>query len=177
MKGTVAYGEVRGEAGRVDRRPGDAHVRRAVPGDVPGIGRLLGTFASRGLLLPRSREQLYRHVRDFTVAAVERRIVGCAALQIYSGVDAEVSAVAVGEAWHNRGLGRRLVVNALDEARTLAITRVFAVTKGQAAFFHRLGFRAVSMDVLSTALSAEARAARGDELSSEKTVLVREFAG
>lgn len=108
--------------------------------DVPAILELLDGFARRGLLLPRTPDQLYRNIREFVVAEDVEGIVGCGALRIYSPRLAEIGALAVAEHCHGRGVGRCIVDALVDEAYELGIGRVFALTL-QEGFFHRLGFR------------------------------------
>jgi amino-acid N-acetyltransferase len=115
-------------------------LRAARLADVPAIQALLDGFARRGLLLPRTREQLYRNFREFVVAEDVEGIVGCGALRIYSPELAEIGALAVAERCHGRGIGRCIVDALVDEADALGVGRVFALTL-QEGFFHRLGFR------------------------------------
>ncbi len=117
-------------------------IRTAGLGDAREIHALLEGFAARGLLLPRTLDQVCRTIRDFVVAVEAGRIVGCGALKIYSETLAEVGALAVAEDRHGAGIGSR-IVRALDaEAWALGIRRLFALTL-QESFFHRLGFRTV----------------------------------
>ena len=41
------------------------HVRPAAIGDVPTILHLLEIYSAQGNLLPRTMNELYRHLRDF----------------------------------------------------------------------------------------------------------------
>jgi len=52
--------------------------------------------------------------------------------------------LAVEERCQGRGIGRHLVDALLDEARSLGLRRVFALTL-QEGFFHRMGFRTTSV--------------------------------
>jgi amino-acid N-acetyltransferase len=114
--------------------------RRAEPSDAAAIHALQQAFVARGLLLPRSIEQIYRTIRDFVVAEQDGQVVGSASLRIYSAELAEVGALAVAEDVQGTGVGRRLVETLLHDARVLGLRRVFALTL-QDGFFHRLGFR------------------------------------
>ena len=132
----------------------DAPLRAAELADVPQLLQLLDGFARRGLLLPRSAEQVYRQFREFTVAVSDDGVVGSVALRVYSPELAEVAGLAVSEHLHGQGLGRRLVETAVAQARALGIRRVFALTL-HPDFFHRCGFRTTSVAAFPQKLEAD----------------------
>jgi amino-acid N-acetyltransferase len=117
-------------------------VRRARVGDVQRLYELINYYAARGDMLPKTLDQLYHRVRDFNVAEAGGEVIGCAALKITWRDLAEVVSVAVHPDFHGRGVGRRLVLPLVDEARELGIPTLFTLTL-QVGFFSRLGFREV----------------------------------
>ena len=129
-------------------RPEEITVRRARVSDVPRMVGLINTYASQGLMLPKSATQLYNHIRDFIVADTGGEIVGCAGLKITWQDLAEIISLAVAPAFQGKGLGRRLVEPLIEDARALEIPTVFALTY-QTSFFDRLGFRVVPKETLS----------------------------
>ena len=125
-------------------------LRKALIQDVKPIHRLLMEYASRGLLLARSLSELYDHIRDFYVLAAEADddgLIGCCALGVCWEDLAEIRSLAVAEGLQRRGHARRLVEACIEEAVTLGIHRVFALTYVD-DFFHRMGFRDVEKSVL-----------------------------
>jgi len=58
-----------------------------------------------------------------------------------------VRSLAIKAEWKGRGVGRLIVENLLEQARTLGLPRVFALTY-QDGFFERAGFRAVPHEML-----------------------------
>jgi amino-acid N-acetyltransferase len=125
------------------------YVRKARIEDVRTIHALLMECSKQGLLLPRSFNQLYSHLRDFFVLGQDQggSILGCCALSIAWEDLAEVRSLAVAAQCRGQGWGRRLVEACLSDAITLGIYRVFTLTY-QAHFFERLGFQVVSKDNL-----------------------------
>ncbi|MFP4392306.1 MAG: N-acetyltransferase [Desulfohalobiaceae bacterium] len=123
-------------------------LRKAHIQDVPAIHGLLMRFSSQGLLLPRSYNELYSHLRDFLVLdrAGGSQICGCCALSIAWANLAEIRSLVVDESQQGQGWGKRLVEACLSEALTLGVYRVFTLTY-QTEFFARLGFVQVSKDV------------------------------
>ena len=121
--------------------------RRARPGDVPAIHRLVAHYAAKGLLLPRAEDEIRAHFAHFLVLTEKTRsngraqeqLVGCVALESYGADLAEIRSLAVDPEIHGRGLGARLLKAALAAARRRKIARVFAVTHAP-DFFRRHGF-------------------------------------
>jgi len=127
----------------------DYYIRKARVRDVGAIHTMLMGCASDGLLLPRSRSDLYRHLRDFFVAVPQDNgdAIGCCALAIIWDDVAEVRSLAVTEKAKHLGLGTKLVEACLSEAVTLGIYRVFTLTYVP-DFFGRFGFKESGKDVL-----------------------------
>jgi len=131
---------------RVVRPAPEITVRAARISDMRQVEALVNGFARDNLMLPKTYDQLARLFREFVVAVdPEERVVGCGALRVYSEELAEIASLAVDEAVHGAGIGRRLVERLIAEARSLGLRRVFALTL-QEGFFHRLGFRTVPRD-------------------------------
>jgi amino-acid N-acetyltransferase len=122
-------------------------IRKARMGDVEPIHKLVTEFARKEIMLPRSRSDLYESLRDFEVADLGGKVVGCGALTIEWDNLAEVKSVAVSRPYQRRGIGRRLVKACMAEAQRLGITRVFALTMAP-TFFESLGFQQVPRESL-----------------------------
>lgn len=130
------------------------YLRRAEPSDAREIHALLENFVAVGQLLPRTLKQVYRTIRDYVVAVEDGRIVGCAALRIYSVDVAEIGALAVRMQRHGGGIGSRLVDALIRDAQMLGLRRVFALTL-QDGFFHRLGFETTLVSEFPEKVSAD----------------------
>lgn len=122
-------------------------IRPAAIGDVPYIHHLLEIYAAQGNLLPRTMNELYRHLRDFFVAEVNGQVAGCGALEIFTESLGEVRSLVVDDAWKGQGFGRLLVQRIIEEGRAIGLKRLMALTY-VAPFFHKLGFKTVPMDTL-----------------------------
>lgn len=116
----------------------DALIRKPEVEEAPAIQALLEGFAARRLLLPRTLEDIYEHLREFFVAVVDDEVAGCGALRLWGGL-AEVRSLAVVETQQKRGVGAGIVRACVEEARRLHVDEVFALTF-QPEFFERLGF-------------------------------------
>ncbi len=123
--------------------------RKARLEDVEDIHRLIGSHARKGDLLPRSRNQLYEHLRNFWVAEEEGGLVGCASLQVSWKDLAEIRSLAIAEKWKGRGIGSRLVILCLEDAHALGVNKVFALTlPDRVVFFEKHGFEKTPMNQL-----------------------------
>ena len=122
-------------------------VRAAAIADVVEIHHLIERYAEMGNLLPRPMSELYRHLRDFFVVTVDRQVVACGALEIFTESLGEIRSLVVAKAQKRQGLGRLLVERLVQEAHHIGLQRVMALTYVP-EFFHKLGFHTVAKDTL-----------------------------
>jgi len=99
-------------------------------------------------MLHRSLESVYESLREFLVACDgEDRILGCVAVDVFWGDLAEVKSLAVASGHRGRGIGRRLLAAAIEDARRLGIRKLFALTY-EREFFERYGFETIDRQML-----------------------------
>lgn len=117
----------------------DVIVRRATISDVAELSKFIEPFVQQGRLLRRTTMELEILVAHCYVAVYEGRIVGCAALEIYSHKLAELRSLAVSPEVRRMGIGQRLVTACVDAAKKLNILEVMAITSSE-EFFKTCGF-------------------------------------
>ena len=117
-------------------------VRKAAMADIAPILDLIKGYAARGLMLARTEFEISEDIRDFSVAYLGERLVGCAALHFYSPTMGEIRSLAVHEDAKEHGVGRRLIDALVQEARMYALDAVFAFTY-VVEFFRKMGFQPV----------------------------------
>jgi len=122
-------------------------IRAATIADVPTLHDLLETYAAKGNLLPRSMNEIYRHLRDFFVIELNGKIAAIGALEIFTEDLGEVRSLVVADEYERRGLGRLMVQRIVAEARQIGLRRLMALTYAP-EFFHKLGFQTVGIDTL-----------------------------
>ena len=108
---------------------------------------LIGSFASRGQMLPKSLSELYDQIRDFFVYEEDGAVVGTCALHVSWDDLAEIRSLAVQERHWGRGVGESLVRACIDESKELGIKRIFALTY-RSEFFEKLGFVQIDKSTL-----------------------------
>jgi amino-acid N-acetyltransferase len=116
-------------------------IRKALLQEVPEIRKMLAEFAQSGDVLPRTLASLYSQVRDYLVFREdEGPLIAVAALHVCWDGLGEIRSLVVTPAYQRRGIGSRLVLSCLEEARQLGLRQVFALTTSP-PFFERFGFR------------------------------------
>ncbi|MDZ4828781.1 MAG: argininosuccinate lyase [Phycisphaerae bacterium] len=122
-------------------------LRQARVDDLDAICTMVDHWAKMGENLPRSREDIVKAILDFGVAVIDGKVVGCAALWIYTPQLAEIRSLGIDESYQGRGIGQAVVRYFLDLARDLHITKTFVLTRAP-AFFEKCGFTTVSINSL-----------------------------
>ena len=122
-------------------------IRPATIHDVPRIGDIINSHAELGKMLFKSYAQLFEDLRDFGVYEEDGRVLGVAAVTIIWADLAEVRSLAVDESQRGKGIGRKLVEWAVDEARRLGIRKIMSLTYEQ-RFFEKLSFEVVPKESL-----------------------------
>lgn len=114
-------------------------IREAMREDIPALEEFVELFVQANRLLPRTTEELYDLIPFGFVAIVSGRLVGFAALEIYSAKLAEIRSLAVLGEFQGLGIGRRLVERCVDLAQHRNILEVMAITSSD-GFFRACGF-------------------------------------
>jgi len=103
--------------------------------------RIINDWAKKKVLLERSLNYIYENLRDFWIWEEKGKVVGACALHVVGWQNmAEVKSLAVDKKHQRKGIGGALVRACLDEAKSLGIKRVFALTFSP-RFFKKRGFR------------------------------------
>ena len=115
-------------------------IRPAKINDVKQIQKLINLFAEKKEMLPRSLNEIYENIQEFTVCEIRGKITGCCALHVTWDSLAEIKCLAVISHLHGKGIGRQLVEKSVKNARKLGVKKIFALTF-KPSFFKSLGFR------------------------------------
>ena len=117
-------------------------IRPAQHNDVHTIVRIIGHYASEGLMLPRSHGAMAESLSHYVVADHDGEVVGCGGLEPYSPTVAEIYGLATSPENTPRGTGSAIVKALIERARTENLSQVFALTLAP-GFFQKMGFRTV----------------------------------
>lgn len=124
----------------------EAVCRWATADDVEDLHRLIESYAVQGIMLPRSREALARHIDSFVVAEIDGDIVGCGSLFQLGPELVEIRSLGMKEGYKGCGIGTKLVDLLVEEARARGIPRVMALTYA-VDFFRKNGFEVVDKEI------------------------------
>lgn len=122
-------------------------IRAAKITDAKAINALINEYAEQDRMLYRSLADIYENLRSFSVAEENGRIIGCCCLAIIWSDLAEIKSLAVDNAHKGRGIGKALVHFAIDKAKELGISKVFALTM-EPGFFEKIGFEQINTEKL-----------------------------
>ena len=117
-------------------------IRPAQLQDIEPIVRIIGHYASEGLMLPRSHTALYNALPNYLVADIGGDVIGCGGVEQYTNDTAEIFGVATAPDTSVRGTGTAIVTALIEKARGENISQLFALTLAP-AFFQKMGFRTV----------------------------------
>ena len=122
-------------------------IRKASANDVGLIQEIIKPYADRGEMLPRSLNDLYENIRDFSVYEKDNKVLGVVALHVSWKDIAEIRSLAIREESLSSGVGSALVKYCLEEARFLQLKKTFVLTYSS-GFFEKLGFSPVEKEKL-----------------------------
>lgn len=114
-------------------------IRPAQRDDVDALNVFLQPFIEQGRLLPRTHDELQDLTENGFLAIIADRIVGFAALEVYSPKLAELRSLAVSSQYQGQGIGKALVQACLQRAKDQRIFEVITITSSE-EFFQKCGF-------------------------------------
>ena len=107
--------------------------------DIPAMQALVAEEVASGVILERSDDEIATNIRSYVLARQEGYLVGYTALHVHSPRMAEIRSLIVDKNLRGQSIGQQMVLFALEEARTLGVNEVLALTY-VADFFRKLGF-------------------------------------
>ncbi|QDU41450.1 Amino-acid acetyltransferase [Maioricimonas rarisocia] len=122
-----------------DHQTSTVSIRAAGAEDLAGVEAFIAPFVEGGRILPRTSDELTDLLRTGFLAEIDGRIVGFAALEVYSRKLAEIRSLCVDPALQGQGIGRRLAQACVDLARERNVFEVMVITSSE-SFFRGCGF-------------------------------------
>ena len=115
-------------------------IRRMLPAEAGGVA---GLFAEAAHWSAQELARIETSGIQIWVAMQDRELAGVVASRVGAG-EAEILNLVVAPAWRGKGIGRRLMETALEEAVSAGVRRVFLEVResnaGARAFYRGLGF-------------------------------------
>ncbi|RNA65565.1 N-acetyltransferase [Prosthecochloris sp. ZM_2] len=121
-------------------------IRTARLTDADAIAEITHQYAENGIMLKRAPENIIENIRNFFVAEVGGRVVGCCAISFFTLHLAEIRTLAVCDRFKRMGVGSMLVEKAETILREEGVADAFVLTLAP-RFFESLGYRSVSKEM------------------------------
>jgi amino-acid N-acetyltransferase len=112
----------------------DTTIRVATDADIEGIEALLAPFVMELQLLDRTDKQLLHLAEHGFVAVNGERVIGFAAIEVYSRKLAEIQALGVAAEFQGQGIGQALVEHCVERAKELEVAELMAITASESVF-------------------------------------------
>ncbi|HOM11569.1 MAG TPA: N-acetyltransferase [Spirochaetota bacterium] len=123
-------------------------IRKATSDDAEQILALLSPYVKKGILLPRSKEEIEKTSDSFTVAIAQKKIIGVVSQYKYNANLFEIRSLAVDSRYHHKGIGKQLVEHAVNDIlQQHKDAKIFCLTYNP-SFFKKVGFMAVAKETL-----------------------------
>lgn len=120
-------------------RPKATIIRKAGAADLVDLSDFIKPFVDSGEILPRTYDELEYLLDTFFIARLGGRVVGCAALEIYSKKLCEIRSLAVDPGAQGLGIGKGLVAACVELAQREGVYEIMAISSAE-AFFKHCGF-------------------------------------
>jgi argininosuccinate synthase len=133
---------------------GASYDRLARLDDVEAVWRVVETYARRGILLPRTREEIAEQIGSFRVVELDGAVVGIVALRDFGDGIGELRSLGVLQAAQGRGFGELLVRSVVKQARRSGVQDLYVLTANP-GYFALFGFREVAWDSLPEVVDAD----------------------
>jgi amino-acid N-acetyltransferase len=123
-------------------------IRSMKSSDTSAVLSLMKPLIDKGMLIPRSRQDLSRRLKDYIVYAMDDVIHGCAALHAFEDGQAEVAGLAVDGGMAELGIGQKMVSYLLEKGKEAGYGQIFVLTTQTSDWFLKMGFRNGSLEDL-----------------------------
>ena len=115
--------------------------------DIPKMQKLIEPEVKEGIILPRSDDEVATNIRSYFTAKDDDKLIGFTALHIHSQNLAEIRSLIVDRAYRGKGIGKELIKQAVLEAKSLKVKKIFTLTY-EKGFFEKMGFSEIAKELL-----------------------------
>ncbi len=120
---------------------------KASPDDIEMIYQMIEHFASKGLILRRSREEIASNLGDFFVCTLGKKIAGIVSYHNYGQSLKEIRSLAVAEKHQKKHIGSFILKNIISLLLEQHSPKIFTLTYSP-DFFIKNGFYEVHKETL-----------------------------
>ncbi|TJZ79024.1 amino-acid N-acetyltransferase [Chitiniphilus eburneus] len=132
----------------ISREPLEA-LRQADIDDVGGMLALMEPLEDQGVLVKRGRELIEREIHRYSVLEHDGKIIGCVAIHPFPDSRmAELACLVIDPDYRDEDRGAELLRHVEQQARSLGMTQLFALTTRTSHWFVERGFAQASVEEL-----------------------------
>ena len=122
-------------------------LRKAVPGDIDAVVKLINLHAEKGQMLFRTRADVDRNINSFLVMKHHGKLFAICSLKVGWDRLLEIRSLAVHPGYYRQGLGTALINECIAEARNRDVDKIFVLTYA-IPLFAKLGFEVIDKNAL-----------------------------
>ena len=108
--------------------------------DIPAMQEMVQSEVKDGIILERNADEVATNIRSYVLAKENNKLLGYAALHIHSSRLAEIRSLIVAEGNRGKNIGKKIVLFALEEAKSLNISEEVLVLTYLPDFFRKIDF-------------------------------------
>ena len=108
--------------------------------DIEAMQELVTQEVKDGIILERNQDEVATNIRSYVLAKVDDKLVGYTALHIHSPRLAEIRSLIVSKKYRGEQIGKKIVLFALEEAKTLGVEEEVLVLTYLPEFFKKMNF-------------------------------------
>ena len=108
--------------------------------DIEAMQELVTQEVKDGIILERNQDEVATNIRSYVLAKVDDKLVGYTALHIHSPRLAEIRSLIVSQKYRGEQIGKKIVLFALEEAKTLGVEEEVLVLTYLPEFFKKMNF-------------------------------------
>ncbi|HSC80645.1 MAG TPA: amino-acid N-acetyltransferase [Chitinolyticbacter sp.] len=124
-------------------------LRQATIDDVGGLLALIEPLEEQGVLVKRGRELIEREIHRYSILEHDGKIIGCVAIHPFPDSKmAELACLVIDPDYRDADRGATLLRHVEQQARTLGMAQLFALTTRTSHWFVERGFAQGSVDEL-----------------------------
>ena len=110
--------------------------------DIKSMQELVYEDVINGNILSRDESEMATTIRSYTAVKVDGKLAGFTALHIYSSSLAEIRSLVVSSNYRKKGIGKKLIQKAINEAKEYKLKEVLVLTY-QDKLFTSFGFKLI----------------------------------
>ncbi|CAA6817959.1 MAG: N-acetylglutamate synthase (EC [uncultured Sulfurovum sp.] len=116
--------------------------------DIPEMQKMVQNEVKDGIILERNEDEVATNIRSYVLAKENNIILGYVALHIHSVRLAEIRSLIVAEEHRGKNIGKKIVLFALEEARSLKISEEVLVLTYLPDFFKKMNFVEIAKETI-----------------------------